>query len=55
VVKECADEVDEGNGHGEAYKTNPNYVDGRVRYEYLPQKLGGRRFLEERDLGTEFD
>jgi putative ATPase len=42
-------------GYGEAYKYNPNYREGRVVQEYLPEGLKGRRFLEERDLGTEVD
>ncbi|KAL1842467.1 hypothetical protein VTJ49DRAFT_5204 [Mycothermus thermophilus] len=42
-------------GYGKAYKYPPNYKDGRVKQEYLPEKLVGRRFLEERDLGLEID
>jgi len=42
-------------GYGAAYKYPPNYRDGRVRQEYLPDELRGRKFLEERDLGTEVD
>jgi len=42
-------------GYGDSYKYNPNYKDGRVVQEYLPEKLKGRRFLEDRDLGTEID
>jgi putative ATPase len=42
-------------GYGAEYKYPPNYRDGRVRQEYLPEELRGRRFLEERDLGTEVD
>ncbi|KAL0934400.1 DNA-dependent ATPase MGS1 [Colletotrichum truncatum] len=42
-------------GYGAEYKYPPNYRDGRVRQEYLPDELIGRRFLEERDLGTEVD
>lgn len=42
-------------GYGKEYKYPPNYRDGRVRQEYLPEGLVGRRFLEERDLGTEVD
>ncbi|RCI12473.1 hypothetical protein L249_0376 [Ophiocordyceps polyrhachis-furcata BCC 54312] len=37
------------------YKYPPNYRDGRVKQEYLPPELRGRRFLEDRDLGTEVD
>lgn len=42
-------------GFGAEYKYNPNYKDGKVKQEYLPQELQGRRFLEERDLGTGID
>ncbi|KAH7040060.1 ATPase [Microdochium trichocladiopsis] len=42
-------------GYGKEYKYNPNYVDGRVKQDYLPDALLGRRFLEDRDLGTEVD
>ncbi|KXH54851.1 ATPase [Colletotrichum salicis] len=42
-------------GYGAEYKYPPNYREGRVRQEYLPDGLIGRRFLEERDLGTEVD
>ncbi|CAN8103894.1 unnamed protein product [Discula destructiva] len=42
-------------GYGAEYKYNPNYKDGRVKQDYLPQSLLGRRFLETRDLGTEVD
>jgi putative ATPase len=42
-------------GYGREYKYPPNYRGGRVQQEYLPEKLVGRRFLEERDLGTEVD
>lgn len=42
-------------GCGAQYKYPPNYRDGRVRQTYLPDALVGRRFLEDRDLGTEVD
>jgi putative ATPase len=42
-------------GFGAEYKYNPNYKDGRVVQEYLPDGLLGRHFLEDRDLGTEVD
>ncbi|KAI0389699.1 ATPase WRNIP1 [Xylariaceae sp. FL0594] len=42
-------------GYGREYKYNPNYKDGRVRQDYLPDDLLGRKFLEDRDLGTEID
>jgi putative ATPase len=42
-------------GYGEEYKYNPNYKEGKVVQEYLPEQLKGRIFLEDRDLGTEVD
>lgn len=42
-------------GYGKEYKYNPSYQDGKVKQEYLPEKLAGRHFLEENDLGTETD
>ncbi|KAI2642117.1 ATPase WRNIP1 [Xylaria nigripes] len=42
-------------GYGKEYKYNPNYKDGKVKQDYLPNDLLGRRFLEDRDLGTEVD
>ncbi|KXX76438.1 DNA-dependent ATPase MGS1 [Madurella mycetomatis] len=42
-------------GYGKEYKYPPNYRDGKVKQDYLPEALVGRRFLEERDLGTEVD
>ncbi|KAI9739452.1 MAG: hypothetical protein M1818_005140 [Claussenomyces sp. TS43310] len=42
-------------GYGFEYKYNPNYKEGRVAQEYLPDQLRGRTFLEDRDLGTEID
>lgn len=42
-------------GYGKEYKYNPDYVDGKVKQDYLPDKLMGRKFLEDRDLGTEID
>jgi putative ATPase len=42
-------------GYGKEYKYNPNYRGGRVKQDYLPEKLKGRRFLEDLDLGTEID
>ena len=42
-------------GYGDQYKYNPNYKDGRVVQDYLPEQLIGRKFLEDRDLGTEID
>ncbi len=42
-------------GYGKEYKYNPHFRDGKVAQEYLPDKLKGRHFLEEHDLGTELD
>ena len=42
-------------GYGKQYKYNPNYLDGKVNQDYLPDKLKGRTFLEDRDLGTDLD
>jgi putative ATPase len=42
-------------GYGKEYKYNPDYVDGRVKQEYLPEKLRGRTLLEDRDLGEKID
>jgi putative ATPase len=42
-------------GYGKEYKYNPSYVDGKVSQEYLPDRLAGRHFLEEADLGDQYD
>jgi putative ATPase len=42
-------------GYGAEYKYPPNYKDGRVKQTYLPELLVGRKFMEDRDLGTEID
>lgn len=42
-------------GYGAEYKYNPDYLHGRVQQEYLPEKLRGKRFLEDEDLGTKID
>ncbi|PTD08184.1 ATPase WRNIP1 C26H5.02c [Fusarium culmorum] len=42
-------------GYGAEYKYPPNYREGRVKQTYLPDELLGRRFVEDRDLGTEVD
>ncbi|KAI9820712.1 MAG: hypothetical protein M1827_005082 [Pycnora praestabilis] len=42
-------------GYGKEYKYNPHYKDGKVQQDYLPEKLNGRRFLEDTDLGSELD
>ena len=42
-------------GYGAEYKYPPNYKDGQVKQTYLPEMLVGRKFMEDRDLGTEID
>lgn len=42
-------------GCGAEYKYNPDYLDGRVVQEYLPEKMKGQRFLEDGHLGTQLD
>ena len=42
-------------GYGKEYKYNPDYVDGKVAQEYLPEQLRGCHFLEEADLGIQYD
>ncbi|PLN85207.1 P-loop containing nucleoside triphosphate hydrolase protein [Aspergillus taichungensis] len=42
-------------GYGKEYKYNPQYLDGQVAQEYLPEDLQGRRFLEDLDLGSRID
>jgi putative ATPase len=41
--------------YGQNYKYNPHYLDGKVVQDYLPEKLLGRTFLEDRDLGAKVD
>ena len=42
-------------GYGKAYKYNPDYRDGKVNQEYLPEQLKGRKFMEKNDLGDKID
>ncbi|KAL6249839.1 DNA-dependent ATPase mgs1 [Rhinocladiella similis] len=42
-------------GYGKEYKYNPDYRDGRVKQEYLPDAIKGRKFLEDLDLGSRID
>lgn len=42
-------------GYGKEYKYNPSYKDGKVAQTYLPEKLLGKTFLEDFDLGTKID
>ncbi|KAL9089089.1 MAG: hypothetical protein Q9165_005902 [Trypethelium subeluteriae] len=41
--------------YGKEYKYNPNYIDGKVKQEYLPEQLRDRKFLEDQHLGIEID
>ena len=45
----------ESLGYGLGYKYNPDYVDGRVVQEYLPERLEGRKFLGSKNLGERID
>lgn len=42
-------------GYGDGYKYNPEYEGGRVKQDYLPEELRGRRFLDDTDLGHKRD
>ena len=42
-------------GAGKEYKYNPSFREGRVKQEYLPEKLKECVFLEDEDLGDEID
>ncbi|KAF1358917.1 P-loop containing nucleoside triphosphate hydrolase protein [Lizonia empirigonia] len=42
-------------GYGEGYKYNPEYLNGRVKQEYLPEALRGRSFLDHSDFGSKRD
>ncbi|EME80147.1 uncharacterized protein MYCFIDRAFT_204474 [Pseudocercospora fijiensis CIRAD86] len=42
-------------GYGKEYKYNPDFEDGRVVQDYLPENLKGRTFLGSRDLGDKVD
>lgn len=42
-------------GYGKEYKYNPDFKDGRVVQDYLPEKLEGRVFLGPNDLGDQVD
>lgn len=42
-------------GYGKEYKYNPDYKDGRVVQNYLPDKLQGRTFLDRESLGSKID
>lgn len=42
-------------GYGKEYKYNPDYMDGRVNQQYFPDRLQGRMFLPDHDLGDKID
>jgi putative ATPase len=42
-------------GYGHEYKYNPDFADGKVAQEYLPEGLRGKTFLKEIDLGENVD
>ncbi|KAL8910136.1 MAG: hypothetical protein Q9171_004561 [Xanthocarpia ochracea] len=42
-------------GAGKEYRYNPLYKDGKVKQEYLPERLRESVFLEDEDLGTMID
>nr|POF02994.1 atpase wrnip1 like c26h5.02c [Quercus suber] len=42
-------------GYGKEYKYNPNYIDGKVVQQYLPDKLEGQAFLGISNLGDDTD
>ncbi|KAF2741092.1 P-loop containing nucleoside triphosphate hydrolase protein [Polyplosphaeria fusca] len=42
-------------GYGASYKYNPDYAEGKVAQDYLPEKLRGRQFLDDMDFGTKID
>jgi putative ATPase len=42
-------------GYGHEYKYNPDFADGRVAQEYLPEGLRGKAFFESADLGEKVD
>jgi len=42
-------------GYGKEYKYNPNYKNGLVKQEYLPDALKGRKFLGDIELGEKTD
>lgn len=42
-------------GYGDGYKYNPEYLNGRVKQEYLPEQLRGRSFLDDSDFGNKRD
>ncbi|CDK28939.1 unnamed protein product [Kuraishia capsulata CBS 1993] len=37
--------------YGKSYKYNPDFLDGKVKQEYLPEALRGYEFIEEAHLG----
>ncbi|KNG50107.1 hypothetical protein TW65_03025 [Stemphylium lycopersici] len=54
-IRNAPTKLMKGMGYGEGYKYNPDYLDGKVKQDYLPEELRGRSFLEETDLGSKVD
>lgn len=42
-------------GYGAEYKYNPDFANGQVEQQYLPDALKKRNFLGDRDLGEKID
>ncbi|TGZ81255.1 P-loop containing nucleoside triphosphate hydrolase protein [Ascodesmis nigricans] len=42
-------------GYGKEYKYNPDYKDGKVVQEYLPDEVKGSRFVDDIHLGSKID
>lgn len=42
-------------GYGGEYKYNPDFADGRVAQEYLPEAIRDKTFLKDLDLGEKID
>jgi putative ATPase len=42
-------------GFGAEYKYNPDYLDGKVKQDYLPPRVLGSKFLPDLDLGSKID
>lgn len=44
-----------GLGYGRQYKYNPDYVDGQVQQEYMPEGMEGIKFIDNMHLGDKTD
>lgn len=42
-------------GYGDTYRYNPNFENGVVRQEYLPEEIKGTRFVDDEHLGSTRD